>query len=73
LQNQNTAPAAQHNSDSDSDSVLRGAAQMGRALNLPRRSVEHLLQTGRLQSPRKLGGRGRWFVLKSKLLKEFVG
>jgi hypothetical protein len=58
--------ASQHN---NSDIVLRGAGAMTQALNLPRRSVEHLLAQGYLKSPRKVGN--RWFVSKAKLLREF--
>jgi hypothetical protein len=53
------------------DVVLRGSRAMAETLGLPVRAVDHLLQTKRLQSPVKLGG--RWFVLRSKLLREFVG
>jgi hypothetical protein len=69
LTDQNAALARHHSNNNDT--VLRGAAQMAEALNLPRRSIEHLLQTKRLQSPRKIGG--SWFVSRSKLLREIVG
>jgi hypothetical protein len=55
----------------DVDVVLRGSRAMAETLGLPVRAIDHLLQTKRLQSPRKLGG--RWYVSRSKLLREFVG
>jgi hypothetical protein len=69
LLDQREAASAAQASQQHSD-IIRGAGAMAQALNLSRRSVEHLLQTRRLQSPRKLGG--RWFVSRSRLLK-FVG
>jgi len=60
------APSQQHN-----DIVLRGSRAMAETLGLPQRSVDHLLASGRLKSPRKVGG--RWFVSRSKLLREIVG
>jgi hypothetical protein len=51
--------------------VLRGSREMAQALGLPQRAIDHLLATGRLKTPRKVGG--RWFASRSKLLNEFVG
>jgi hypothetical protein len=62
--------ALTHNSDDDT-TILRGSRAMAQTLGLPVRAVDHLLQTGRLHSPRKVGG--RWYVARSKLLREFVG
>jgi hypothetical protein len=56
---------------SDDDTILRGSRAMAATLGLSRRAVDHLLQRKRLQSPVKVGG--RWFVSRSKLLREFVG
>ena len=59
------APASQHSD------VIRGSRAMAETLNLPVRAVDHLLASGRLKTPRKLGG--RWFASRSKLLREIVG
>jgi hypothetical protein len=62
-----SAPApSQHNSD-----IVRGAEGIAQALNLPRRSVEHMLARGYLKTPRRIGH--SWFASRTKLLNEFVG
>jgi hypothetical protein len=68
MRSENNAALAAPASHSD---IIRGAGAMARALGWPRRSVEHLLQTKRLQSPRKIGA--RWFVSRSRLLREVIG
>jgi predicted DNA-binding transcriptional regulator AlpA len=65
---QDNVALTQHSND---DTILRGSRAMAETLGLSRRAVDHLLQTRQLQSPRKLGG--RWFVSRSKLLREIVG
>jgi hypothetical protein len=53
------------------DVVLRGARQIGAAVGLDEKQAFHLLRTGALTSPKRVGG--RWYASKSKLLREFVG
>jgi predicted DNA-binding transcriptional regulator AlpA len=53
------------------DILLRGSREMAQALGLRQRTLDHLLASGSLKSPRKVGG--RWFASRSKLLSEFVG
>jgi hypothetical protein len=52
-----------------SDVVLRGARQIGAAVGLDEKQTFHLLRTGALTSPKRIGG--RWYVSKLKLLREF--
>jgi hypothetical protein len=54
---------------SSSDVVLRGARQIGAAVGLDEKQAFHLLRTGALTSPRRVGG--RWYVSKQRLLREF--
>jgi hypothetical protein len=51
--------------------IIRGSRAMAETLGLPVRAVDHLLVSGRLKTPRKIGG--RWFASRSKLLREIVG
>ena len=59
-----SAPHQHSNAD-----LIMGAAGIAATLGLPRRQVEHLLGSGYLKSPRRVGG--RWFVGRAQLLREF--
>jgi len=61
----------QHANTNHSHDILRGSRAMAQALGLQQRTLDHLLASGSLKSPRKVGG--RWFASRTKLLSEFVG
>jgi hypothetical protein len=54
--------------DAAGDIILWGAKQIGHAINLSERQAFHLLQTGKLESARKVAG--RHCASRRKLLKE---
>jgi hypothetical protein len=63
IENRAAAPAASQHS------FVRGARQIGEVLGISETAVAHLLRTGKLSSPRKVGG--FWWCERSRLLREF--